>query len=166
MICVFFSFAVFNILSLFCVFSVLTWTCCGGFLSCLVYLMFCVLLVSVWVCSSLVWQSFLLWSFKVWSVSLTWDSSPSSMQLEDLDFSLYPTLTVYPFPVFSMFFHIPCLFGQESPSPSLDILSSAWFTLLERLPFEFSSSVIIFSVPSSLLFGSLQCLCLFTGFQL
>lgn len=43
-----------------------------------------------------------------------------------------------------MFFHIPCLFFLESLSPSLDILSSAWFTLFVRLPFEFSSLVIVF----------------------
>lgn len=47
--------------------------------SCLVCFMFCVLLGSAWACLPLVWGHFLPMIFlKIWSVSLTWGSSPSS----------------------------------------------------------------------------------------
>lgn len=78
---IFFSLATFNILSLFYIFSVLTMACKGIFFSSLACFVFCVPLGSVCVCFfflNLGWFSFMI-LLKLWSLSLIWNSSHSSV---------------------------------------------------------------------------------------
>lgn len=134
------------ILSLFSILSVLTIVWLWNFFPGLVYLVFCVLLASVWLCLFLVWREFfydivedLVHAIDLGFFSLVYFYTWKIWSLHgDLHF-LYA-----PFLCFKMFPHSLLISSLYSELVEFDSLYSAWFVLLVRLSFEFSSCIIGF----------------------
>lgn len=108
----------------------------GSFFSASIYLVFCVLLVLVQVCFSLIWEEFSsVMALKVYSMSLTWDSSSSVCVYDSKTLSFHDVPQFLHVPFSSLTSSLSLLWGLI---PVLQIwnclLSSTWLILLMRIP--------------------------------
>lgn len=108
----------------------------GSFFSASIYLVFCVLLVLVQVCFSLIWEEFSsVMALKVYSMSLTWDSSSSICVYDSKTLSFHDVPQFLRVPFSCLTSSLSLLWGLI---PVLQIwnclLSSTWLILLMSIP--------------------------------